>query len=146
MAKCFYQTIFSAAGAGADWALNCFDTEGDEDDNNIHNLTLPTSTAAKYLLLLSDVLQYNCRKVKSWFLAPSGALGVAVSVFFIFQAQISLLSSLNLSLKLKFPLKLYLKLSSSDSIALNLRAYSYQKDTWLKTCVQNFYIYCIVFI
>ena len=39
--------------------------EGDEEDNNIHNLTLPTSTAAKYLLFLSDVLQYNCRKVKS---------------------------------------------------------------------------------
>ena len=55
-AKCFYQTIFSAAGPGADWALNCFDTEGDEDDNNIHNLTLPTSTAAKYY---SYPMSYN---------------------------------------------------------------------------------------
>ena len=57
--------------------------------------------------------------------------------------SLKLSQSLSQVLSLKFPLKLYLKLSSSDSIALNLRAYSYQKDTWLKTCVQNFYIYCI---
>ena len=53
-----YQTIFSAAGAGADWALNCFDTEDDEDDNNIHNLTLPTSISAKYYSNSMSYLQY----------------------------------------------------------------------------------------
>ena len=85
------------------------------------------------ILLLSDVLQYNCRKVKSWFLAPSVALGVAVSdVFFISRANISILSSLSISFSISLQLQsslpsqalaqdLKLLLSSSQSSSIQFR-------------------------
>ena len=58
--KNVYQTIFSAAGTRADWTVLTLKVMKMTTTSTIWHFQLP----AKYYF--SVVLQYNCRKVKSW--------------------------------------------------------------------------------